>query len=164
MAQQPKRFEQRARFLSCEEKGQVKELLALYTQPKLGEVFVDAQDTEDSGRKLRQLRKVDTDDLDVSWPNGGGGSPPQKKANVQQVPMQKEAAVQTQAKAQAQLTGHITAPCLIEPLSADPASLALKSKPATAVHKRPAKTSQQKEEAVREKEQEEVEEEEGVGG
>ena len=80
----------------------------------------------------------------------------------------KEATVQTQAKVQLQLAGHTTAPCLIEPLSADPVNpalkQALKKQPASAVHKRPAKTSQEEEEAVREKEQDEAEEEEGVGG
>ena len=49
MAQQPKKFEQRARFLSCEEKDTLQELMALHQQPKPGEVFVDSQDTEDSG-------------------------------------------------------------------------------------------------------------------
>ena len=80
----------------------------------------------------------------------------------------KEATVQTQAKAQLQLTGHITAPYLSEPLSAAPVNPtlkpALKKQPATEVHTRPAKRSQEQEEAVREKEQEEAEEEEGVGG
>ena len=128
MAQQPKKFEQRARFMSCEEKDELKELLSLYKQPKLGEVFVDSQDTEDSEGRVRQLRKVGTDDLDFSWPNGSGGSPPKKKANVQQSPMQKEATVQGQARVQVQLTGHITASCLIEALSADPVNPALKQK------------------------------------
>jgi nitrogen fixation protein FixH len=166
MVQQLKKCEQRARFLSCEEKDKLQELLALYKQPKPGEVFVDSQDTEDSGGTVRRLRKVDTDDLDFSWPNGSGGSPPKKKANVQQAPMQKEATVQKQATAQVQLTRHIAASCLIEALSADPVNPALKQtlkkKPAGAVHERPAKTSQQKEEAVAEEEQEEAEEEEGV--
>ena len=49
MVQQPKKFEQRARFLSCEEKAKLKELLALYKQPKPGEVVVESLDTEDSG-------------------------------------------------------------------------------------------------------------------
>ena len=119
MAQQPKRLEQRARFLNCEEKDKVKELWALCKQPKPGEVFVDSQDTEDSGRTVRRLRKVDTDDLDFSWPNGSGGSPPKKKANVQQAPMQKEAPVQKQATAQAQLARHIDASRMMEALSAD---------------------------------------------
>ena len=86
LAKQPRKFEQRARFLGCEEKDKLQELLALYKQPKPGEVFVDSQDTEDSGGTVRRLRKVDTDDLDFSWPNGSGGSPPKKKANAQQVP------------------------------------------------------------------------------
>ena len=124
MVQQPKKFEQRAIFLSCEEKAKLKELLALYRQPKLGQAFVDSQDTEDSGRTVRRLRKVDTDDLDFSWPNGSGGSPPKKKANAQQVP--REATAQRQATAQAQLTRHIAASCLIEALSADPVNPALK--------------------------------------
>ena len=126
MVQQPKKFEQRARFLSCEEKAKLNELLTLYKQPKPGEVFVDSHDTEGSGRTLRQLRKVDTDDLGFSWPNGSGGSPPKKKANVQQAPMQKEATVQKQATAQVQLTRHTAASCLIEALSADPVNPALK--------------------------------------
>ena len=96
------------------------ELLALYKQPKPGEVFVDSQDTEDSGGTARQLRKVDTDDLYFSWANGSGGSPPKKKANAQQAPMQKEATVQKQATAQVQLTRHIAASCLIEALSSEP--------------------------------------------
>ena len=104
----------------------MQELLALYKQPKPGDVFVHSQNTEDSGGTVRQLRKVDTDDLGVSWANGSGGSPPKKKANVQQVPMQKEATVQKQATAQAQLTRHIAASCLIEALSADPVNPALK--------------------------------------
>ena len=108
------------------------------------EVFVDSQDTRDSGRTLRQLRKVDTDDLGFSGPDDSAGSPPKKKANVQQVRMQKEAIVQEQARVQAQLSGHITASCLIEALSADPVNPALKQtlkkKTAGAVHKRPAKT------------------------
>ena len=65
------------------------------------------------------MAKVDTDDLDFAC----DGSPP-KKANAQQVAMQKEAAGQQQAKVQ--LTGHITASCLIEALSADPVNPALK--------------------------------------
>ena len=81
MAQQPKKFGQRARFLRCDEKDKLKELLALYKRPKPGEKFVDSQDTEDSERRVRQLRKVDADDLGFSWPHGG--SPPKKKANVQ---------------------------------------------------------------------------------
>ena len=80
--------------------------------------------------------------------------------------MQKDATVQKQASAQAQLTRHITASCLLEALSADPVNPALKhtlkKTPASAVHKRPAPTSQKKEEAVAEEELEEVEEEEGV--
>ena len=144
----------------------MKELLALYKQPKLGQVFVDSQDTEDSGGTVRRLRKVDTDDLGFSWPNGNGGSPPKKKANVQQAPMQKEATVQKHATVQAQLARHIAASCLIEALSADPVNPAskqtLKKKPAGALRKRPATTSQPKEEAVAEDEQEEAEEEEGV--
>ena len=104
----------------------MKELLALYTQPKPGEVFVDSQDTADSGGTVRQLRKVDTDDLDFSWPNISGGSPPKKKAYVQQIPMQKEATVQKQATEQVQLTRHATASRLIEALSGDPAHPALK--------------------------------------
>ena len=63
MVQRPKKFEQRARFLSCEEKGKLKELLALYKQPKPGEVFVKSPDTEDSGGRVRQLGKVDRDDV-----------------------------------------------------------------------------------------------------
>ena len=89
----------------------MEELLALCKQPKPGEVFVDSQDTDHCGRTQRQLRKVDTDDLDFSWPDDSGCSPPKKKANVQQAPMQKEAIVQKQATAQAQLTGHIIASC-----------------------------------------------------
>ena len=165
MVQQPARFEQRAKLLSSEAKEQLKELLALY-QPKPGEVFVEPQGTEDSGGTVRQLRKVDTDDLDFSWPNISGGSPPKKKANVQQAPLQKEATVQRQATAQAQLTRHVTASCLIEALSADPVHPALKQtlkkQPSGAVHKRPAKTSQPKEEAVTKEEQGEAEEAEGV--
>ena len=76
------------------------------------------------------------------------------KANAQQVPIQKEATVQEQARAQAQLAGHITASCLIEALSADPANptltQTLKKKPAGALHKRPATTNQEKEEVVAE--------------
>ena len=163
MVQQPKKFEQRARFMSCEEKGKLKELLALYKQPTPGEVFVDSQDTEDSGRIVRELRKVDTDDLGFSWPHGTGGSPPKKKANAQQVPMQKEGSVEEQATAQVQLARHITASCLIEALSAGPVNpalnQALKKKPAGAVHKRSAQTRQQKEEAVAEDKQEEAEQE-----
>ena len=98
----------------------MKELLVLCKQPKPGEVLVDSQDTEDCGRTLRQLRKVGTDDLDFSWPSIGGGSPP-KKAKVQQ-----DDTAQKQATAQAQLTRHINAPCLIEALSADPVNPALK--------------------------------------
>ena len=60
---------------------------------------------------MRRLLKLDTDDLGFSWPNGSGGSPPKKKANAQQAPTQNEAIVQTQATAQAQLTGHIIASC-----------------------------------------------------
>ena len=75
---------------------------------------------------MRQLRKVDTDDLGFSWPTICGGSLPKKKASAQQVPMQKEATVQKQATAQVQLTRHITASCLIEALSADPVNLAAK--------------------------------------
>ena len=165
MVQQPARFEQRAKLLSSEAKEQLKELLALY-QPKPGEVFVEPQDTEDSGGTVRQLRKVDTDDLDFSWPNISGGSPPKKKANVQQAPLQKEATVQRQATAQVPLTRHVTASCLIEALSADPVHPAfrqtLKKQPSGAVHKRPAKTSQPKEEAVTKEEQGEAEEAEGV--
>ena len=91
MVQQPKKFEQRARFMSCEEKGKLKELLALYKQPTPGEVFVDSQDTEDSGRIVRELRKVDTDDLGFSWPHGTGGSPPKKKAKVCRPPCTRRA-------------------------------------------------------------------------
>ena len=166
MVQRPKKFEQRARFLSCEEKAKLKELLALYKQPKPGEVFVKSPDTEDSGGRVRQLGKVDSDDVFFSWPNGGGGSPAKKKANVQQAPVQKEATLQRQAKVEAQLTGHITASCLIEALSADPVNPALKQalqkKPASVVQRRPAKTNQQKEEAVTEEEQEEAEEKKGL--
>ena len=140
MVQQPKKFEQRARFMSCEEKDKLKELLALYKQPTPGEVFVDSQDTEDSGRIVRELRKVDTDDLDFSWPHGTGGSPPKKKANVQQVPMQKEGSVEEQATAQVQLARHITASCLIEALSADPVNPALKQ----ALQKKNSRRSAQK--------------------
>ena len=140
--------------MSSEAREQLKELLALCKQPKLGEAFVDPQDTEDSGRTQRQLRKVDTDDLDLSWPDGSGGSPPKKKANVQQAPMRTEATVQKQAIAQAQLTGHIIVSCLIEGLSADPVNPALKQtlkkKPAGAVHKRPATRNPPKEEALAE--------------
>ena len=61
---------------------------------------------------------------------------------------------------QAQLPGHITASCLIEALSADPANTALKQtlkeQPAGAMHKRPAETSQQQEKAVAEDEQKEA--------
>ena len=39
MVQQPKKFEQRARFLSCEDTEQLTELLALYKQPKPEDVF-----------------------------------------------------------------------------------------------------------------------------
>ena len=74
--------------------------------------------------------------------------------------MQKEPTVQEQATVQVQLPGHITASCLIEALSADPVNTALKQtlkeQPAGAMHKRPAETSQQKEEAVAEEEQEEA--------
>ena len=42
MAQQPKKFEARARFMSCWEKDKFKQL---YKQPKPGEVFMDSQDT-----------------------------------------------------------------------------------------------------------------------
>ena len=100
-------------------------------------MFVDSQDTEDSGGRVRQLGKVGTDDVDFSWPNGGGGSPAKKKANVQQAPVQKEATLQRQAKVEVQLTGHITASCLIEALSADPVNPALKQ----TLKKKPAKTS-----------------------
>ena len=54
MVQQPKKFEQRAIFLSCEEKDKLKDLLALYRQPKPGQAFVDSQDTEDNGRTVRR--------------------------------------------------------------------------------------------------------------
>ena len=74
--------------------------------------------------------------------------------------MQQDATIQQQARVQAQLPGHITASCLIEALSADPVNTALtqtlKKQPAGAMHKRPAETSQQKEEAVAEEEQEEA--------
>ena len=166
MVQQPKKFEQRSKLLSSEAKQQLKELLALYKEPKIGEVFVDSQDAEDCGGTVRQLRQVDTDDLDFSWPGITGGSPPKKKANVHQVPMQKEATVQKQAPAQVQLTRHFTASCLIEALSGEPVHPALKQtlqqKPAGAVQKRPAHANQQKEEAVAKAEQAEAEEEEGV--
>jgi hypothetical protein len=45
---------------------------------------------------------------------------------VQQAPVQKEATLQRQAKVEVQLTGHITASCLIEAMSADPVDPALK--------------------------------------
>jgi C4-dicarboxylate-specific signal transduction histidine kinase len=144
----------------------LKERLALYKQPNPGEAFAHSPDSEDSGATVRPLRKVDTDDLGFSWPHGSGGSPPKKKANVQQVPMQTEATAQEQATAQVQLTTHVTASCLIEALSADPVHPALKQtlkeKRAGAVPKSSAKTRQQKEEAVAEEEQEEFEGEEGV--
>ena len=70
MVQQPTRFEQRATLLSSEAKEQLTELLALYKQPKPGGVFVDAQDIDQCGGTARQLRKVDTDDLDFSCANG----------------------------------------------------------------------------------------------
>ena len=77
-----------------------------------------------------------------------------------QVRTQKEPTVQEQATVQAQLPGHITASCLIEALRADPVNTALKQtlkeQPGGAMHKRPAETSQQKEEAVAEEEQEEA--------
>jgi hypothetical protein len=125
-AQQPKKLEQRSKLLSSEAKQQLKELLALYKEPKIGEVFVDSQDAKDCGGTARQLRQVDTDDLYFSWPGITGGSPPKKKANVHQVPMQKEATVQKQAPAQVQLTRHFTASCLIEALSGEPVHPALK--------------------------------------
>ena len=81
MVQQPKKFEQRSKLLSSEAKQQLKELLALYKEPKIGEVFVDPQDAEDCGGTVRQVRTVDTDDLDFSWPNISGGSPPKKSAS-----------------------------------------------------------------------------------
>ena len=112
------------RQLQLRKVDELKELMALYKQPE--DVFAQSQNTEGSGGTVRQLRKVDTDDLDFSWANGSGGSPPKKKANVQQVPMQKEATVQEQATAQAQLTRHVTASCLIEALNADPVHPALK--------------------------------------
>ena len=114
------------RQLQLRKLNKLKELLAFYKQPKPGDVFVHSQNTGDSAGTVRQLRKVDTDDLDFSWTNGSGGSPPKKKANVQQAPMQKEATVQKQATAQAQLARHVAASCLIEALSGDPAHPALK--------------------------------------
>ena len=80
--------------------------------------------------------------------------------------MQKEPTVQEQSRVQVQLPGHITASCLIEALSADPVNTALKQtlkkQPAGAVHKRPAKTGQQKKEAVAEEEQEEAGQRKGI--
>ena len=73
-------------------------------------MFVKSQDNH-CGGTVRQLRKVDTDDLVFLGQVAGGGSPPKKKANVQQAPMQKEAIVEKQATAQAQLTGRSTASC-----------------------------------------------------
>ena len=98
-------------FRAARTKKDTTELLALYKQPKPGEVFVKSQDTEDSGGRVQQLGKVGTDDLGFSWPSGTGGSPPKKKANAPQAPMQKEAIVEKQATAQAQLAGHIIASC-----------------------------------------------------
>ena len=40
MVQQPRKIEQRAKLLSSEDRGKLKELLALYKQPKPGQVFV----------------------------------------------------------------------------------------------------------------------------
>ena len=74
-------------------------------------MFVESKDNH-CGGTVRQLRKVNTDDLVFLGQVAGGGSPPKKKANVQQVPMQKEAIVAKQATAQAQLTGYIIASCL----------------------------------------------------
>ena len=74
--------------MSCWKKDKFKQL---YKQPKPGEVFMDSQDTEDSGGRVREVRKVDTDDLGFSWPHGTGGSPPKKKANVCRSPCTRRA-------------------------------------------------------------------------
>ena len=62
LAQQPKRFDQRAKGMTPEEKQALKDLVAMYKKPE--ESFVDSFESQDLEDPPRKLRKVDTDEMD----------------------------------------------------------------------------------------------------
>jgi len=62
LAQQPKRFDQRTKGLTPEEKEALKEILAMYKQSEGS--FVDKFESQDLEDRPRRLRKVDTDEMD----------------------------------------------------------------------------------------------------
>jgi hypothetical protein len=62
LARQPKRFDQRTKGLTPEEKEALKELLAMYKQSEGS--FVDKFESQDLEDPPRRLRKVDTDEMD----------------------------------------------------------------------------------------------------
>jgi hypothetical protein len=61
LAQQPKRFDQRTKCMSPEEKQALKDLVAMYKKPE--DSFVDSFDAEDVQRANNMLRRVGTDEL-----------------------------------------------------------------------------------------------------
>ena len=137
LAQQPRRFEQRTRGMSKEDKLTLKDLVAMYKNPE--DSFVDSFESEDVQTPNKRLRKVDTgkldfealcDDLD-EW----SCKQTKRKTMVSNGGTQEH--VQTT----------LTATMLIEALSADPVSLALKSgvrkKPASPMLKKPSRAEEE---------------------
>jgi hypothetical protein len=153
LAQQPKRFDQRTKGLSPEEKQALKDLVAMHKKSEGN--FVDNFESQDLENPPRRLRKVDTDEMDFQalCDDLGNGQRQKKKRRT----LAKEGGIEVHVQAT------LKASLLIEAMSADPVSPALKTtmkRPAGAVFKKPAKAQEEDYDDNEEEEEEEAEAEE----
>jgi hypothetical protein len=156
LSQQPRRFDQRTRGLSQEEKQTLKDLVAMHKKPE--DAFVDSFEPEDAHTTNRVLRKVDTDELSFNSFCADLGEWPSKRKK------RKTMASKGGTGDQVDLQATLNATALIQALSADPVSPALKQgirkKPASPVFKKPSRAEEEDKGSTEEEEEEEEEAEE----
>jgi len=113
LAQQPKRFDQRTKGLTPEEKQALKELLAMYKKSEGS--FVDKFESQDLEDRPRRLRKVDTDEMDFQalCDDLGNGQRKKKKRRT----LAKEGGIEVHVQAT------LKASLLIEAMSASAACI-----------------------------------------
>ena len=136
----------------------MKDLVAMYKKAEYS--FLDSFDAEVVQRPSRMLRKVDIDELDFDEFCDELEEISCKKTKT------KTMASKGSTKEHVQTT--LMASTLIEALSADPVSIALKSgvrrKPASPMFKKPSKAEEEDKEGTEEEEEEEEREEDDAKG